>query len=70
MDKSVRLTSCLIHSLLYRSGDSKGFEGATSLRGTDGVLYVLGLCEGNHCAEVGMVGWTGTSLWLRRGGGR
>jgi len=32
-------------------GDSKGFEGATSLRGKDGVLYVLGLCEGNYCAE-------------------
>ena len=28
-------------------GDSKGFEGAASLRGRDGVLYVLGLCEGN-----------------------
>mmetsp|Transcript_34838 Transcript_34838/g.107001 ORF Transcript_34838/g.107001 Transcript_34838/m.107001 type:complete len:424 (-) Transcript_34838:76-1347(-) len=30
-------------------GDSKGFEGAQSVRGADGVLYVLGLCEGNHC---------------------
>ena len=25
-------------------GDSKGFEGAISLRGADGVLYILGLC--------------------------
>lgn len=34
----------------YRfDGDSKGFEGAASLRGADGVLYVLGLCEGNSC---------------------
>lgn len=32
-------------------GDSKGFEGATALRGSDGVLYLVGLCEGNHCAE-------------------
>jgi len=32
-------------------GDSKGFEGATSLRGADGVLYLLGLCEGNFCSE-------------------
>ena len=32
-------------------GDSKGFEGAASLRGRDGVLYVLGLCEGNFCSE-------------------
>jgi hypothetical protein len=33
------------------AGDSKGFEGATSIRGVDGVLYMLGLCEGNHCLE-------------------
>jgi len=33
-------------------GDSKGFEGATSLRGADGVLYILGLCEGNFCSEA------------------
>jgi hypothetical protein len=32
-------------------GDSKGFEGALSIRGADGVLYFLGLCEGNHCKE-------------------
>lgn len=32
-------------------GDSKGFEGGVSLRGKDGVLYLLGLCEGNHCSE-------------------
>ena len=32
-------------------GDSKGFEGATSIRGKDGTLYLLGLCEGNHCRE-------------------
>ena len=34
-------------------GDSKGFEGATSLRGADGELYILGLCEGNYCSESG-----------------
>ena len=33
-------------------GDSKGFEGAISLRGADGVLYMLGLCEGNFCSEA------------------
>ena len=33
-------------------GDSKGFEGAVSLRGKDGVLYILGLCEGNYCSET------------------
>jgi hypothetical protein len=32
-------------------GDSKGFEGGVSLRGKDGVLYLLALCEGNHCSE-------------------
>ena len=32
-------------------GTSKGFEGVASLRGADGTLYLLGLCEGNHCAE-------------------
>ena len=32
-------------------GDSKGFEGAASLRGADGVLYLLGLCEGNDCVS-------------------
>ena len=30
---------------------AKGFEGAVSLRGKDGVLYILGLCEGNFCSE-------------------
>jgi len=33
-------------------GSSKGFEGAISLRGADGVLYLLGLCEGNFCEET------------------
>ena len=34
------------------AGDSKGFEGALGLRSSlDGELYMLGLCEGNHCAE-------------------
>jgi hypothetical protein len=33
-------------------GDSKGFEGGVSLRGADGTLYILGLCEGNHCSET------------------
>lgn len=38
-------------SELAFEGDSKGFEGATSIRGADGVLYLLGLCEGNFCSE-------------------
>lgn len=33
-------------------GKSKGFEGAVGVRGADdGELYMLGLCEGNNCAE-------------------
>ena len=39
------------HSEFKFEGNSKGFEGATSLRGADGVLYILGLCEGNFCSE-------------------
>ena len=39
------------HSEKKFEGDSKGFEGATSIRGKDGTLYLLGLCEGNHCRE-------------------
>jgi hypothetical protein len=33
-------------------GTSKGFEGAVPLRGLDDTLFVLGLCEGNHCSET------------------
>ena len=40
------------HSQFQFEGDSKGFEGAVSLRGRDGVLYILGLCEGNFCSEA------------------
>lgn len=43
------LDSCPSEKLF--DGDSKGFEGVRSLRGKDGVLYVLGLCEGNHCSS-------------------
>ncbi|KAL7527832.1 hypothetical protein ACHAXR_002757, partial [Thalassiosira sp. AJA248-18] len=32
-------------------GDSKGFEGAVGFPDDDGKLYILGLCEGNHCSE-------------------
>lgn len=32
-------------------GASKGFEGAVGIRDLDGVLTVLGLCEGNFCSE-------------------
>lgn len=32
-------------------GDSKGFEGAVGLRDANGELFMLGLCEGNHCLE-------------------
>jgi hypothetical protein len=40
------------HSEFKFEGNSKGFEGAISLRGADGVLYLLGLCEGNFCEET------------------
>jgi len=51
--------------------DSKGFEGATSLRGADGVLYVLGLCEGNHCldGEDGMDAGNGKIVVMAKAGG-
>lgn len=32
-------------------GDSKGFEGAVAFPDENDILYVLGLCEGNHCSE-------------------
>lgn len=32
-------------------GDSKGFEGAIGFPDKDGELYILGLCEGNHCSQ-------------------
>lgn len=32
-------------------GDSKGFEGAISVRDLNNKLVILGLCEGNHCSE-------------------
>mmetsp|Transcript_17408 Transcript_17408/g.40686 ORF Transcript_17408/g.40686 Transcript_17408/m.40686 type:complete len:407 (-) Transcript_17408:59-1279(-) len=32
-------------------GDSKGFEGALGLHGPHGEFYMLGLCEGNFCAQ-------------------
>lgn len=32
-------------------GESKGFEGAVGLKSASGELYMLGLCEGNHCKE-------------------
>ncbi|GMH63730.1 hypothetical protein TrRE_jg1246, partial [Triparma retinervis] len=33
-------------------GDSKGFEGAVGFAAQDdGEIYMLGLCEGNHCKE-------------------
>lgn len=32
-------------------GDSKGFEGAVGFPDEDGTLYIIGLCEGNHCSE-------------------
>ena len=33
-------------------GDSKGFEGAVGFPDANGALYILGLCEGNHCSEA------------------
>ena len=32
-------------------GTSKGFEGAVGFPDASGELYILGLCEGNHCSE-------------------
>jgi hypothetical protein len=32
-------------------GTSKGFEGAVGFPDAAGELYILGLCEGNHCSE-------------------
>ena len=32
-------------------GDSKGFEGAAAVTGSDGQEYIFGLCEGNNCRE-------------------
>eukprot|EP00581_Thalassiosira_minuscula_P032602 CAMPEP_0183767226 /NCGR_PEP_ID=MMETSP0739-20130205/12058_1 /TAXON_ID=385413 /ORGANISM="Thalassiosira miniscula, Strain CCMP1093" /LENGTH=453 /DNA_ID=CAMNT_0026006109 /DNA_START=7 /DNA_END=1368 /DNA_ORIENTATION=+ len=32
-------------------GDSKGFEGAVGFPDENDQLYILGLCEGNHCSE-------------------
>lgn len=29
-----------------------GLEGVIGMRGGDGTLYLLGLCEGNHCEQV------------------
>ena len=33
-------------------GASKGFEGAVGFPDATGELYILGLCEGNHCSET------------------
>eukprot|EP00551_Chaetoceros_affinis_P011121 CAMPEP_0203667452 /NCGR_PEP_ID=MMETSP0090-20130426/4285_1 /ASSEMBLY_ACC=CAM_ASM_001088 /TAXON_ID=426623 /ORGANISM="Chaetoceros affinis, Strain CCMP159" /LENGTH=590 /DNA_ID=CAMNT_0050531621 /DNA_START=26 /DNA_END=1798 /DNA_ORIENTATION=+ len=33
-------------------GDSKGFEGAFGMPGSDGQFYIIGLCEGNFCSET------------------
>ena len=32
-------------------GASKGFEGAVGFPDASGEIYILGLCEGNHCSE-------------------
>mmetsp|Transcript_7303 Transcript_7303/g.10680 ORF Transcript_7303/g.10680 Transcript_7303/m.10680 type:complete len:421 (-) Transcript_7303:60-1322(-) len=33
-------------------GTSKGFEGAIGFPDSTGTLYIIGLCEGNHCSEA------------------
>jgi len=33
------------------TGNSKGFEGALGMAGIDGRFFLLGLCEGNWCAQ-------------------
>jgi hypothetical protein len=33
-------------------GDSKGFEGALTIRDLNNEMIILGLCEGNHCSET------------------
>jgi hypothetical protein len=32
-------------------GDNTGFEGAVGFPDKDGIMYVLGLCEGNYCRD-------------------
>lgn len=32
-------------------GDNKGLEGMMGFRDAKGDLYLLGLCEGNHCSD-------------------
>lgn len=32
-------------------GDNTGFEGAVAFPDKDGIMYVLGLCEGNYCKD-------------------
>ena len=56
-DKQGKLES-VKHSILEScptedefEGDSKGFEGMLGLHGADGTLYLVGLCEGNYCAQ-------------------
>ena len=56
----IRLTSfCLVDT-------SKGLEGATSIRGSDGTLYLLGLCECNHCRKSDDKG-NGRLVVMKRG---
>lgn len=43
-ESGYRITEQCPSELTFPS-DSKGFEGATGVRGADGVLYMLGLCE-------------------------
>lgn len=47
--ESTLLKECVAE--LEFEGDSKGFEGAVGLKSASGELYMLGLCEGNHCKE-------------------
>ncbi|GMH77818.1 hypothetical protein TrST_g13883 [Triparma strigata] len=49
-------------------GDSKGFEGAVGLKSKSGELYLLGLCEGNHCREgkIGKERGNGRVVVLRK----
>jgi hypothetical protein len=48
--------------------DSKGLEGAVGLRDATGELYMLGLCEGNHCKDgtVGRDSGNGQAILMRR----
>jgi len=43
--------SFLIHIYRYIFIYTSGFKGAVGMTGIDGGIYILALCDGNHCSE-------------------